>query len=108
MSNPGAGLISANVTDEKECEVQPAAQAHQAVPYCPRALVHCALARVRQESSQIVRLLGCLQAQSEEILSSMSVSSLWERRLAYILTLGVIPLYRRNGLGVFHRSRASA
>jgi hypothetical protein len=31
----------------------------------------------------------------------MSVASLWERRLAYILTLGVIPLYRRNGLGTY-------
>ena len=33
----------------------------------------------------------------------MSVASLWERRLAYILTLGVVPLYRRNGLGMLHR-----
>jgi GNAT superfamily N-acetyltransferase len=31
----------------------------------------------------------------------MTVASLWERRLAYILTLGVVPLYRRNGLGAF-------
>ena len=57
--------------------------------------------------SWLVRLFGRLQVQAEEILSSMSVASLWERRLAYILTLGVVPLYRRNGLGALRHLRHS-
>ena len=58
-------------------------------------------------AGSFVSIVGRLQAQAEEILSSMSVASLWERRLAYILTLGVVPLYRRNGLGALRHLRHS-
>ena len=60
------------------------------------------MAAVLGTSGEIVGLITASiatekESEEGEILSSMTLS-LSERRLAYILTLGVIPLYRRNGL----------
>ncbi len=93
MPNAGPGLISASVTDDTDCEVWPTCCSCSLSSFV-RLSAHVWLTYILDP---FVGSAVCEQA--EEILSSMSVASLWERRLAYILTLGVVPLYRRNGLG---------